>query len=111
MSRRLELTRASTDGDIRAAVAEWVVEHVPQRWREAAPRGRAAIRSVRSRAEYDAWYPVFADSGLAVATWPVEYLGLDLSADQARTAEAVLAPFNLGRLNPIGLNAAAPALF
>ena len=70
-----------------------------------------AIRKVRSRAEYDAWYPTFADSGLAVATWPVEYLGLDLSVEQARVAESVLAPFNLGRLNPLGLNSAAPALF
>ena len=53
----------------------------------------------------------FAASGLAVATWPVEYGGLDLSPAQARVAEAVLAPFNLGRLNPLGLNSAAPALF
>ncbi len=30
---------------------------------------------------------------------------------QARVAEAVLAPYNLGRLNPLGLNSAAPALF
>jgi alkylation response protein AidB-like acyl-CoA dehydrogenase len=46
-----------------------------------------------------------------VGTWPVEYLGLDLTPDQARLVEAVLAPFNLGRLNPLGLNSAAPALF
>ncbi|MEO7397158.1 MAG: acyl-CoA dehydrogenase family protein, partial [Ilumatobacteraceae bacterium] len=31
--------------------------------------------------------------------------------DQARVAESVLAPYNLGRLNPLGLNSAAPALF
>jgi alkylation response protein AidB-like acyl-CoA dehydrogenase len=29
----------------------------------------------------------------------------------ARAVEAVLAPYNLGRLNPLGLNLAAPALF
>ena len=29
----------------------------------------------------------------------------------ARAVEAELAPFNLGRLNPLGLNLAAPALF
>jgi alkylation response protein AidB-like acyl-CoA dehydrogenase len=66
---------------------------------------------VRTRADHEAWYPVFADSGLAVATWPVEYLGLDLTPAQARVAEAVLRPYNLGRLNPIGLSAVAPALF
>ena len=73
--------------------------------------GRAAIREVRPRAAYEEWYPTFADSGLAVATWPVEYLGLDLTPEQARVAESVLAPYNLGRLNPLGLNSAAPALF
>jgi alkylation response protein AidB-like acyl-CoA dehydrogenase len=98
--------------DLRAAVAQWAEEHVPEHWRAAAARGgRAAIRTVRSRDEYEAWYPTFAASGLAVATWPVEYGGLDLSVAQARAAEAVLDPFNLGRLNPLGLNNAAPALF
>ena len=86
--------------------------HVPAPWRDAAANGgRAAIRKVRSRAAYEEWYPTFADSGLAVATWPVAYGGLDLSPDQARVAESVLAPYNLGRLNPLGLNSAAPALF
>jgi len=111
MSIALVVTSASSDDEIRAAVAAWVEEHVPRHWQDAAPAGRAAIRAVRTRAEYEAWYPVFAESGLAVATWPVEYLGLDLSPVQARVAESVLAPYNLGRLNPLGLNSAAPALF
>ncbi len=110
-SSRLPLSQRSSSDEIRSAVAEWVEAHVPPAWRAAAPGGRAAIRAVRSRADYQAWYPTFADSGLAVATWPVEYLGLDLTPDQARVAESVLAPFNLGRLNPLGLNSAAPALF
>ncbi len=92
-------------------MGEWVEEYVPRAWRDAAAQGRDAIRRVRPRAEYEAWYPTFADSGLAVATWPVEYLGLDLTPEQARVAESVLAPYNLGRLNPLGLNSAAPALF
>ena len=109
--KRVPLTRQSGDEEIRSVVTAWLEANVPEPWRDAAPGGRAAIREVRSRADYDAWYPTFADSGLAVATWPVAYLGLDLTADQARVAEAVLAPYNLGRLNPLGLNAAAPALF
>ena len=57
-----------------AAVRAWVQTHVPQGWREAAARGgNAAIRAVRSFADYQSWYPTFARSGLAVATWPVEY--------------------------------------
>jgi alkylation response protein AidB-like acyl-CoA dehydrogenase len=109
---RLPLDRSSTDEEIRAVVAEWVAEAVPAAWREAARRGgRAAIREVRSRADYEAWYPVFADSGLVVPTWPVAYGGLDLTVEQARVAEEVLGPYNLGRLNPLGLNAVAPALF
>jgi alkylation response protein AidB-like acyl-CoA dehydrogenase len=112
VSAHLPLDRSSSDNDVRDAVEAWVAEQVPTPWREAARRGgRAAIRSVRSRAEYEQWYPTLADSGLAVATWPVEYGGLDLSPAQARIAEAVLAPYNLGRLNPLGLNSAAPALF
>lgn len=109
---RLPLDQSSSDDDVRRAVEAWVAENVPEPWRDAAARGgRAAIREVRSRTAYEAWYPGFADSGLAVATWPVEYGGLDLSPGQARIAEAVLAPYNLGRLNPLGLNSAAPALF
>ena len=109
---RLPLDRTSSVEEIAAAVGVWVEQQVPRSWREAASDGgRTAIRNVRSRAEYEAWYPTFADSGLVVATWPVAYGGLDLTPDKARVAEGVLAPFNLGRLNPLGLSAVAPALF
>jgi alkylation response protein AidB-like acyl-CoA dehydrogenase len=109
---RLPLDRSSSADAIRASVSEWVREHVPESWRAAAEQGgRDAIRRVRGRAEYEAWYPQFAASGLAVATWPVAYGGLDLELAQAQVAESVLAPFNLGRLNPLGLNSAGPALF
>ena len=110
-SERLSINAASSDDEIGVLVAEWVAEHVPQSWRDAAPHGRRAIREVRPRKDYEAWYPVFAASGLAVATWPVEYGGLDLPPAKARVAESVLAPLNLGRLNPLGLHNTAPALF
>ena len=74
------------------------------------PGGARAIRDVRSRAEYEEWYPTFAATGLVAGTWPVEYGGAGLSAAEARLVEAELAPLNLGRLNPLGLNLAAPAL-
>jgi alkylation response protein AidB-like acyl-CoA dehydrogenase len=95
-----------------ARTRAWVGEHVPLAWRDAAQRGGpAAIRKVRSRADYEAWYPVFGRSGLVVPTWPVAYGGLDVTPVVARAIEGELRPYNLGRLNPLGLNLAAPALF
>src|SRR4051812_19723840 len=88
--------------DVIAAVRTWVNEHVPVVWRDAADRGGAvAIREVRSRREYEEWYPVFGRSGLVVPAWPVEYGGLDLSPAAARAVDAELRRYNLGRLNPL----------
>jgi alkylation response protein AidB-like acyl-CoA dehydrogenase len=93
-------------------VRAWVEANVPAAWIEAARRGgAAAIREVRTRAEYEEWYPVFAASGLVVPTWPREYGGLDLKPADARAVDAELRPYNLGRLNPLGLNNTAAALF
>ncbi len=66
---------------------------------------------MRTRADYEAWYPTFGASGLVVPTWPVAYGGLDLGTAAAKAVDAELRPLNLGRLNPLGLNLAAPALF
>ena len=55
--------------------------------------------------------PAFAASGLVVPTWPVAYGGLASTPTLARADRRRLAPYNLGRLNPLGLNLAAPALF
>ncbi len=94
------------------AVRDWIATVVPAAWVEAGRRGGpAAVREVRTRAEYEAWYPAFGRSGLVAATWPRAYGGLDLSPEAARRVEQELGPFNLGRLNPLGLNLAAPALF
>jgi alkylation response protein AidB-like acyl-CoA dehydrogenase len=93
-------------------VRAWIEANVPRPWIEAGRRGGAArVRTVRTRAEYEEWYPVFAASGLVVPTWPVAYGGLDLSPADARRVEVELRPYNLGRLNPLGLNNTAPALF
>ena len=98
--------------EVLVAVRAWVDDAVPAGWLAAGRRGGPAeVRTVRTRADYEAWYPVFGASGLVVPTWPVEYGGLDLAPDVARRIEEELRPFNLGRLNPLGLNLAAPALF
>lgn len=108
---RLPVDRTTGADELRASVAAWIDEHLPESWRRASAEGHDALRAARSREDYEAWYPRFADSGLAVAGWPVPYGGLDLTNDQVRVVESVLAPHNLGRLNPLGLNNTASALF
>jgi alkylation response protein AidB-like acyl-CoA dehydrogenase len=108
--RRLAAGPDSPLDELIDAVRRWVRDVVPPAWVEAARRG-GSIRTVRSRAEYEAWYPAFAASGLVVPTWPVAYGGLDLPAGVARRVDQELRPYSLGRLNPLGLNLAAPALF
>ncbi len=108
---RLEIDATTSATDAARAVREWVTEHVPDRWRAAAADGPAAVRDARTREEYEAWYPTFGDSGMVVPTWPVAYGGLDVGPELARVIDAELAPYRLGRLNPLGLNLCAPALF
>ncbi|MCU1352163.1 MAG: acyl-CoA dehydrogenase protein [Acidimicrobiales bacterium] len=112
MADRIAIDGASSAEDAADATRAWIAAHVPSAWREAAHAGGpAAIRAVRTRRDYEDWYPVFGCSGLVVPTWPIEYGGLDVGPAVARAIEAELAPYNLGRLNPLGLNLAAPALF
>ena len=109
---RLAVDRDTPAGAVSDAVRAWIESNVPLAWIDAGRTGGAdAIRAVRPRAAYEEWYPTFADSGLVVPTWPVEYGGLDLAPGTARLVEHELRPYNLGRLNPLGLNLAAPALF
>lgn len=112
MTDSILIDAATSVADAVTAVRAWAHEHVPVAWREAGERGgAAAIRAVRTRQEYAEWYPVFGLSGLVVPTWPAEYGGLGVSVDVARAIDGELAPYNLGRLNPLGLNLCAPALF
>jgi alkylation response protein AidB-like acyl-CoA dehydrogenase len=109
---QLAIGSDASEDDAVDAVRAWIEANVPRAWLDAGRAGgAAAVRAVRTRAEYDQWYPVFAGSGLVAPTWPVEYGGLDLPVSRARRVEQELAPFNLGRLNPLGLNLCAPALF
>ncbi|MDX6401478.1 MAG: hypothetical protein QOF27_2084 [Gaiellaceae bacterium] len=96
--------------DVADTARAWVAASVPKAWRDAAAAG-VPIREVRTFSEYESWYPTFAASGYVVPTWPKEYGGLDVPVASAREIEAVLAPYALGRLNPLGLNLCAPALF
>jgi len=94
------------------AVRAWVTANVPAAWQEAAERGGPAeVRKVRRSAEYRAWYPVYGASGLVAAGWEVRYGGLAWPRPVARAVEQYTARYHLPRLNPLGLNLAAPALF
>jgi alkylation response protein AidB-like acyl-CoA dehydrogenase len=107
---RLPITAATPADEAVEAVRAWARTTVPAAWQDAAEACRP-LREVRSFDEYRDWYPAFAATGLVVPTWPVAYGGLDLPAALARRLEAELAPYGLGRLNPLGLNLCAPALF
>lgn len=104
--------KATTVEEAVAAVRDWVRETVPTDWRTAGETGGpTAVRTVRTPDDYRAWYPAFGRSGLVAAGWDVEHGGLGWSRDVIRAVDTVLAPYHLPRLNPLGLNLAAPALF
>jgi alkylation response protein AidB-like acyl-CoA dehydrogenase len=107
-----ELHACGTDQEAAEAVRDWVAAEVPEAWRAAAERGGPSlVRTVRTPAEYQAWYPAFARSGLVVPQWPAEYGGLGWPRSLAQAAERILARYHLPRLNPLGLNLTAAALF
>jgi alkylation response protein AidB-like acyl-CoA dehydrogenase len=108
---QLPITGDTSTADAVAAVERWVTTEVPAPWRAAAADGPSALRAVRAPADYHRWYPIFARSGLVAPTWRPEHGGLGISNDVARAIETVLAPLRLSRLNPLGLNNAAAALF
>jgi alkylation response protein AidB-like acyl-CoA dehydrogenase len=98
--------------DVLAAVRRWIDDHVPAAWREAAGNGGPAeVRRVRTAEQYRAWYPVYGRSGLVAPGWEVRYGGLAWPPDTAAAVEKLTARYHLPRLNPLGLNLAAPALF
>jgi alkylation response protein AidB-like acyl-CoA dehydrogenase len=107
-----ELSACGSAEGAREAVRAWIASEVPQAWRAAAERGGpGAVRAVRTPQEYRDWYPAFSRSGLVVPGWELDYGGLGWPAALARAAERELRPYHLPRLNPLGLNLAAPALF
>jgi alkylation response protein AidB-like acyl-CoA dehydrogenase len=109
---RKDLLGARTPEEAETAVRSWVGEAIPAPWREAAEAdGPSAVRNMRTPDEYRSWYPTLADAGLVVPQWQPEYGGLGWGRPLARAAEQILARYHLPRLNPLGLNLAAPALF
>ena len=107
----LPITADTSEAEAIAIVKEWAAAAIPSEWQEAAARGgHAELRRVRPRADYEAWYPTLANVGLVAPMWPREYGGLGVGSRLARAIEGQLAPFNLGRLNILGLNLAGPTI-
>jgi alkylation response protein AidB-like acyl-CoA dehydrogenase len=107
----LPITADTPEAEAVAIVKEWAATAIPAEWQEAAVRGgNAELRKVRPRADYEAWYPILARVGLVAPMWPREYGGLAIGSRLARAIEGELAPFNLGRLNILGLNLAGPTI-
>ncbi len=108
---QLAITRDTPVDDAVAVVREWIEAEVPDSWRTAAAQGPAALRAVRSADDYQRWYPAYAASGLVVPTWARDHGGLGVGTDVAGAIDDLLRPLRLTRLNPLGLNNAAAALF
>jgi alkylation response protein AidB-like acyl-CoA dehydrogenase len=107
-----ELIDCRTEQEAVDAVRRWISAELPEAWRRAGEQGGpGAVRLVRTPDEYRAWYPAFARTGLVAAQWPHGYGGLGWDRRLSQAAERTLAPYHLPRLNPLGLNLAAPALF
>jgi hypothetical protein len=69
MSGRLGVGPGSSLDQVLAEVRDWVEQTVPPAWVAAGRRGGPAeVRTVRTRTEYEAWYPRFGASGLVVPT-------------------------------------------
>lgn len=107
----LPITQDTPADEAVAVVRQWIDAEVPASWRSAAAEGPAALRAVRTPDDYRRWYPQFAGAGLVAPTWQPEHGGLGVRNDVAHAIERVLAPLRLARLNPLGLNNAAAALF
>ena len=109
--QRLAITGTAAADALRDAARDWVDEHVPASWLEAARSGDIdRLREVRPMDEYREWYPTLAASGMVAPTWPREFGGLGLTGAQAKVIDAVLDQSGLVRLNVLGLGLAGPTV-
>jgi len=111
VDRLLDVTPDSDADAARDRVTAWLEEHVPADWLAAARSGDLRkLRAVRSRQDYEAWYPTLAAAGLVAPGWPRGYGGLGLPAPLVRMVNEVLASVRVARLNFIGVNLAGPTI-
>ena len=106
---RLALGSDSPVEDVVDAVRGWIDSAVPAAWVEAGRRGGPAeVRKVRTRADYEAWYPVFGPRAWWCHLAPSPTEAWTSRRTVARRIDEELRPFNLGRLNPLGSQPGRP---
>jgi len=101
----------SSAEDVATEIKRWVAANVPRSWQEAAILGAEALRTARTRREYEDWYPILGRAGLVAPTWPVDFGGLGLGRETSAVIDGELRYLSLRALNPLGLNNTASALF
>jgi alkylation response protein AidB-like acyl-CoA dehydrogenase len=104
---------ALTDDELRARTREWLADHLPAGWMEAADDGDAAKASaLRAGLDTAAWCTSFGESGFATPTWPAEYgAGLSLAPSQARAVNEVINQYRPPRpTNIIGIGMGGPTV-
>ena len=101
-----------TDDQLRAAVREWLVEHLPPKWVSGIESGdRAALAEARGSLDTEKFLADLGESGWAAPTWPSEYAGAGLAPSQARIVNEELNRFQVPRSwNIIGIGMGGPTI-
>jgi alkylation response protein AidB-like acyl-CoA dehydrogenase len=110
----VDLSAETPESEVAAATERWLHENLPPAWLKAVLDGdRAAIQEHRSDAgAMRAWFALLGDAGLATTSWPREYGGLGLSAEQAGAVADVLLRYSADQASPafIGVALAGPTI-
>ena len=101
-----------TDDQIRAAVREWLVAHLPSQWVSGIENGdQAALAEARGSLDTEKFLADLGESGWAAPTWPGEYAGAGLAPSQARIVNEELNRFQVPRSwNIIGIGMGGPTI-
>ncbi|CAN5531326.1 acyl-CoA dehydrogenase [soil metagenome] len=79
----MELTYDASAEEFRAVIRDWLHEHLPDGWVDAALRGDPPALSAADRAAFnDEWPATLHEGGWICATWPTEYGGKGLTTMQ-----------------------------
>ena len=110
----MQLTPGLSGHDLSREVGQWIDDHLPPDWRDAAERGDwEAVEEIRTQRDVlSGWFAVLGDSGLACPTWPTGYGGLGLDAAVAARVNEELMRRRAGRPDSdfVGLRLAGPTI-
>ncbi len=103
----------ATSTDVESELREWLREHLPAGWIDAADAGDdERLATVRRQLDYEDFCARLADAGYATPTWPAEYgAGLSLTPDESRPINDVLTRYRVPRsFNIIGIGMGGPTV-